>query len=181
MPGVQPSCQTPVPAGPLGWQAAPPAFPGIGRGGGEVGQDRLNPQHGLEPSRSRAAPRAPIKQLVCQGTAPGLAPELLQRHVFVPSYWSSSLLASHPGLCGSPYWALLVVLVLLCAEWHHRSHRVPAAGIAASWDPPGHQQQFPASGKLQLHPSVTVLLLCELALPWPGCNPTELVSLPVGH
>lgn len=103
MPGVQPSCWTPVPAGPLGWRAAPPAFPGIGRGGGEVGQHRLNHQHGLEPSRSRAAPRAPIKQLVCRGTAPGLAPELLQRHVFVPSYWSSSLLAP-AGLASWAVW-----------------------------------------------------------------------------
>lgn len=59
-----------------------------------------------------------------------------------------------------------------------------------SWDPPGHQQQFPASGKLQLHPVVAVMpeelccvsqQLCELALPWPGCNPIKLLIQPVGH
>lgn len=136
---------------------SPSRLPGDWWGRGEVGQGRLRHQHGLEPCRSRAAPRAPIKQLVCRGTPP--APE--QRLLFVPGL--RELLARpapHPGRCGSPYWACwwcwprCVLSGTTCQGFRDPCCGAPGrvAGTAASWDPPGHQQQFPASGKLQFHP-----------------------------
>lgn len=95
---------------------SPSRLPGDWWGRGEVGQGRLRHQHGLEPCRSRAAPRAPIKQLVCRGTPP--APE--QRLLFVPGLRELLAPASPASRAvWEPVLGLLVVLAPLCAEWHH--------------------------------------------------------------
>lgn len=150
-----------------------------------------------------------MKQLVCHGTAPGPAPELpplqeaplCSRALGAPRRWPWP--ASHPGLCGSPYWASLVVLVPLCAEWHqvpglYRSHRVPAAVPQAEWLELGLLGSFrtpaaiPSLWKTAAPPhcgcdAKGAVLCCmsqqlhELALPWPGCNPTKLTIQPAGH